>query len=191
VKTKIFLSITLLLFSYVSLAQVPEHLKISARGMGEAGVLSARATGSNVFSAANLRRVGGVMFQGVLEDESFLGDVKSVSIERKGDIGLITFTLSGNNKAFYEAPYWLLGPTINYALSDDNAVVSLFGKPTDSEINKISSTASEYMTSLNFFYSYVERLRGCMETTNPSPSCVGLSQKFNEDEFDEQSVNNN
>ncbi len=172
--------------SYMSVAQVPEHVRISARGMGEAGMLAARATDRGVFTAKNLRRVGGVLFQGTLEDKEFVQAITNISLEKNGGIGRLSFTFSNNEHAYYDAPYWLIAPTIEYAMSDDNGAVSLFGEPTDDEIMKISNTASKYLPAINYFYQDMNALNQCYEARSTTENCRKLYESVNAEELQKQ-----
>ncbi len=83
--------------SLSSSAQVPETMKINARGVGQAGFLSARATGYAVYAASNLHRVGGVMFQGELENGAMFNDVVNLAIKKQGDMARVNMTFKKGN----------------------------------------------------------------------------------------------
>jgi len=185
-KSRIFLGTALLFISFMSVAQIPEHLRITGRGMGEAGVLKAQATGTRVFAAANLHRVGGVLFQGEFEDIGFIQSITNISLEKNGEIGRLSFTFSNKKHAYYDAPYWLIAPTIEYAMSDDNAAVSLFGKPSEDEIKKLSNTASKYLPGINTFYKKIDVLKQCYDSRSTSSRCRELLESFSEEEFNKQ-----
>lgn len=175
----------LFMVSFAS-AQVPEHLKIKARGMGDAGILRARANGTAVFASANLRRVGGVMFQGELVDSTLVNSLKTVLLERSGNLGKLTFNLQNGKKVYYEAPYWLFIPAIKYGLSEDNAVVSLFGEPNEEELKKISAAAQKRTLLINGHNSDIETLKYCKEAESHGTlpkKCKIFIESFNEQYF--------
>lgn len=185
-KSRILFAYALMLMSYMSIAQVPEHLRINARGMGEAGILKARAIGAKVFTATNLRRVGGVLFQGRLKDKEFVQSITDISIEKIDAIGRLLFTFSNNKQAYYDAPYWLIAPIIEYAMSDDNGVVSLFGNPAKDEIMKLSNTASKYLFNMDSFYENINAIRQCVKTKSETTLCKKLYESYNEEESKKQ-----
>jgi hypothetical protein len=163
----------LIFFTLQAHSAVPEYLRGVARGLGNAGVLSEMARGGAVLSTATLSRVGGVLFQGVLEDSSYLKDVKSVTVSRDGESGRLNIHYKNGETKYYEAPYWLFYPTVRYALDVDNAAVSLFGRPSEAELEKISPSASKASAAIRRYNEIIDQANSCFD--NPQTTfCLEL-----------------
>lgn len=166
-------------------AEIPEHILNKARGMGEAGTLRARARGAAVFSAKNLRAVGGVMFQGVL-DSPTLYDLQSIDFNEKQGIGILTLGLNNSKSVSYEAPYWIIKPAIEYAISDDNGVVSLFGQPSEEELYNISPSAVKGNQMINQYETVINTHDNCIDEINTGQSsqeCYDFINNFDLEEL--------
>lgn len=104
------------------------------------GELRATAVGVEAVSPRILTTIGGVLFNGEVQDASFFGSISDIRVFRDEDNGVIEFSFDDGTRATYSAPYWIFGPTIDYApgeFSGFNAAVSLFSDPTEHEVEII------------------------------------------------------
>ena len=116
---------------------------------GNAHSLRARAVGpKEVFSNDILQGVGGVLFQGVALPSNHYKKISFVSLVHNGHFVNIIFNFDGKN-ASYSLPGWMLIPLLEYSTDSNNALVTLFGKPTENEIYLIVPDFAEREKSLS------------------------------------------
>jgi len=166
-------------------AEIPDHILNVARGMGDASTLRVKAKGAAVFSPKVLLTVGGVMFQGEIDTPTFY-NLKGVSFNKSNGFGVLTVTLSTGRELVYKAPYWIMKPSIDYAMSEDNGVVSLFGQPTETEYKNISPSMVSMQEDIEKYDALIELHNNCVtlfETGGTSDSCEDYAEKASPDLF--------
>lgn len=184
-----FSCLMLLMSVSIVCGQTPQHISHIARGMGNAGVLRNSARGPAVFASVNLRKIGGVQFQGEVTNSEIIKSFKKMRLDRRGDVGVIVFTMDSGKEISYEAPYWLVSPAINYSLSNDNAVVSLFGRPTNEEYLKISSYSKKWLHQIDQYEKSIDDYNNCVnlyKNGTKSQKCTEILNKVTDDYLEAQ-----